>query len=71
MISQKYLKELIKERQLSYDIVIHKPMAWNLGFLKEELGLFSPNPEAFGHPGMGGSLGLLTQSRNINRLCLQ
>lgn len=66
MISQKYLKELIKERQLSYDIVIHKPMAWNLGFLKEELGLFSPNSEAFGHPGMGGSLGFVDPKAGIS-----
>lgn len=39
------------------DLVLGKPMGWAQGFLKEEEGVFSPNPESFGHPGMGGALG--------------
>lgn len=39
------------------DLVIHKPMGWSNGFLKEEPHLFSPTPESFGHAGMGGALG--------------
>ena len=39
------------------DLVLHKPIGWSQGFLKDELTLFSPNPEAFGHAGMGGALG--------------
>jgi CubicO group peptidase (beta-lactamase class C family) len=39
------------------DRVIGKALGWNQGFLKEEANLFSPNTEAFGHAGMGGSLG--------------
>ncbi|MEE2643684.1 MAG: serine hydrolase domain-containing protein [Myxococcota bacterium] len=39
------------------DAVIRKPLGFSLGFIKEELGLFSPNPTAFGHPGAGGSIG--------------
>jgi len=39
------------------DRVIQKPMGWAQGFLKEERHLFSPNPESFGHAGMGGALG--------------
>jgi CubicO group peptidase (beta-lactamase class C family) len=39
------------------DLVLHKPIGWSQGFVKEETGLFSPNPESFGHPGMGGALG--------------
>jgi CubicO group peptidase (beta-lactamase class C family) len=39
------------------DRVLHKPLGWTCGFLKEELHLFSPVRESFGHAGMGGALG--------------
>ena len=41
----------------SNDLVLQKPVGWSNGFCKEERHLFSPNPESFGHPGMGGALG--------------
>ncbi len=41
----------------SYDRVLHKPMGFTLGFVKEEPQLFSPSVRAFGHPGAGGALG--------------
>lgn len=39
------------------DRVLGKPLGWAQGFLKEDVGVFSPNPSSFGHPGMGGALG--------------
>ncbi|TNE92441.1 MAG: class A beta-lactamase-related serine hydrolase [Deltaproteobacteria bacterium] len=40
------------------DRVLHKPLGWSLGMLKEDTrGMFSPNPASFGHAGAGGSLG--------------
>jgi CubicO group peptidase (beta-lactamase class C family) len=39
------------------DQVLGKPIGWSQGFVKEEAGVFSPNPESFGHPGIGGPLG--------------
>jgi CubicO group peptidase (beta-lactamase class C family) len=39
------------------DRVLQKPIGWSQGFLKEESHLFAPNPESFGHAGMGGALG--------------
>jgi len=39
------------------DRVLQKPLGWTNGFLKEERHMFSPNPESFGHAGMGGTLG--------------
>lgn len=39
------------------DRVIQKPMGWSQGFMKEEVGVFTPHQESFGHPGMGGSMG--------------
>jgi CubicO group peptidase (beta-lactamase class C family) len=49
----------VYERQSwsSHDAVLNKPLGWSQGFLKEQRHLFSPNPESFGHAGMGGSLG--------------
>ena len=40
------------------DRVLTKPLGFSQGFIKEEPHLFSPNEAAFGHPGVGGSLGL-------------
>lgn len=40
------------------DRVMHKPMGFSQGFLKDEAHLFSPNEATVGHAGMGGSLGL-------------
>jgi CubicO group peptidase (beta-lactamase class C family) len=39
------------------DLVVPKPMGFSQGFLKDQTHLFCPNPEMFGHAGMGGSLG--------------
>ena len=39
------------------DRVLRKPVGWSQGFLKEEIGMFSPNPSSFGHAGAGGALG--------------
>lgn len=39
------------------DSVLQKPLGWSQGFLKEERHVFSPNPQSFGHAGLGGSLG--------------
>jgi CubicO group peptidase (beta-lactamase class C family) len=49
----------IYERQSwsTRDAILEKPVGWSQGFLKEEEHLFSPNPESFGHAGMGGALG--------------
>ncbi|MCC5816653.1 MAG: beta-lactamase family protein [Leptospira sp.] len=53
----KLIQDLTRPNPMEFDEVIHKNLGWNLGFMKEEPGIFSPNTEAFGHPGMGGSLG--------------
>ncbi len=48
------------ERRQSWserDRLLKKALGWSQGFLKEERQTFSPNPQSFGHAGMGGSLG--------------
>lgn len=47
------------------DHVLHKPIGWSQGFVKEEPALFSPNPTSFGHPGMGGALGWCDPTANL------
>jgi len=51
--------EQVKSRQSwsDRDLVLGKALGWSQGFVKEERGVFSPNPESFGHPGIGGPLG--------------
>jgi len=39
------------------DGTLQKPLGWSQGFLKEQRHVFCPNPESYGHAGMGGSLG--------------
>ena len=39
------------------DRVVLKPLGFSQGFVKDTVDLFSPNPEMFGHPGAGGSVG--------------
>lgn len=39
------------------DRVLHKPIGWSQGFVKEEATTFSPVQASFGHPGLGGALG--------------
>jgi CubicO group peptidase (beta-lactamase class C family) len=59
--------ELIYGRQSwsERDGVLQKPIGWSQGFVKEDAHVFSPNPEAFGHPGMGGALGWCDPVREI------
>lgn len=47
------------------DQVLRKPMGFSQGFVKEETRLFSPNTEAFMHPGAGGSLGMADPKAGI------
>ena len=47
------------------DGVLQKPIGWSQGFVKEETPVFSPNPESFGHPGIGGSLGWCDPVREV------
>ena len=49
----------LQERQSwsDRDRVVLKPLGFSQGFVKDEINLFSPHIEAFGHPGAGGSVG--------------
>jgi len=47
------------------DLLLQKPLGWSHGFLKEERQTFSPNPQSFGHAGMGGALGWCDPAAHI------
>ena len=58
LVRSKTLEEVFaRQSWAEKDAVIRKTMGFSYGFVKEESTLFSPNPEAFGHPGAGGALG--------------
>jgi len=59
--------EPVKPRQTfePRDRILHKPLGWSQGFIKEEPHLFSPNLESFGHPGAGGALGFCDPTRRM------
>jgi CubicO group peptidase (beta-lactamase class C family) len=57
-ISQATLRQVMERQSWSkQDLVLGKALGWSQGFVKEQVGVFSPNPESFGHPGIGGPLG--------------
>lgn len=59
--------EPLKQRQswAERDRVLCKPLGFSQGFIKEECHVFAPEEQAFGHSGMGGSLGLADPDRRI------
>jgi len=59
--------DALRERQSwsERDRVMLKPLGFSQGFLKDALHVFAPTADAFGHPGMGGALGLADPSRKL------
>lgn len=52
------LRPLLHRESWSHrDRVLHKPIGWSRGFVKDEPHHFTPSARAFGHPGAGGALG--------------
>lgn len=48
-----------------HDRVLHKPLGFSQGFLKEQPHLFSPHEAAFGHSGAGGALGFADPTHRV------
>jgi len=65
LVSPEIVSEVMRRQSWGMDRVLRKTMGFSLGFVKEEPHLFSPYREAFGHPGMGGSLGLADPPRHL------
>ena len=57
LVSQSAIAEVSRRQSWGFDKVLRKPMGFSQGFIKDELHLYSPVAETFGHPGAGGALG--------------
>lgn len=47
------------------DMVLQMPGQWACGFLKNSLGVYGPNPNAYGHSGWGGSFAFADPDQGI------
>lgn len=48
------------------DLVLRFPMTWGVGFaLNRSMGVYGPNPGAFGHHGWGGSFGFADPDKGL------
>ena len=65
LVSEHNITPLLSRQSFEVDQVLRKPAGWSQGFIKEEPHLFSPFPEAFGHPGLGGALGFCDPTRDL------
>jgi CubicO group peptidase (beta-lactamase class C family) len=64
-VSEPVRAEAMRRSSWGWDRVLQKPMGFSVGFVKDELTLYSPTPETFGHPGAGGALGFADPVRRI------
>jgi len=59
IVSDASVREHTRVRLEAHDVVLMKDRRYALGYMlqADPIGRFGPNPDAFGHPGMGGSVG--------------
>ncbi|MEZ4315952.1 MAG: serine hydrolase domain-containing protein [Myxococcota bacterium] len=58
--------DAVRQRQSwGWDKVLQKPMGFSQGYVKDELHLYSPTPDTFGHPGAGGALGFADPDHGV------
>jgi len=65
LVSATAIDGVRKRQSWGWDKVLRKPMGFSQGYIKDELHLFSPTPDTFGHPGAGGALGFADPAHGI------
>ena len=55
-----------RERRSGPDLVLPFDLAWAAGVLKNSRGFYGPNPNALGHSGWGGSMGMADPDRRLS-----
>ncbi|MDQ1375678.1 MAG: hypothetical protein QOJ09_3016 [Actinomycetota bacterium] len=68
LVSEETLKKALEVQNDRADLVIFFPIRWRLGFMSGG-GDFSPagpNPDAYGHAGFGGSVGMVDPEAEIS-----
>ncbi|MCA9573042.1 MAG: serine hydrolase, partial [Myxococcales bacterium] len=65
LVSQAAIDAVRPRQSWGWDKVLQKPMGFSQGYVKDELHLYSPSPDTFGHPGAGGALGFADPTNGI------
>jgi CubicO group peptidase (beta-lactamase class C family) len=56
-LARETLAEATRERVHTTDLVLQVAMPWAAGWMRNDLGIYGPNPSTFAHAGWGGSFG--------------
>lgn len=66
--SEESTTEHTRVRMEAHDVVLMKDRRYALGYMlqADPIGRFGPNPDAFGHPGMGGSVGFADPQASVS-----
>ena len=66
IVSRKALEAATTLQIENEDLVLRFPMSWGVGFaLNKAMGVYGPNPAAFGHHGWGGSFGFADPAKGL------
>ena len=66
IVSQKALGAATEIQIDKLDLVLGFPMSWGIGFaMNKSMGIYGPNPNAFGHHGWGGSFGFADPEKGL------
>ncbi|TDI58364.1 MAG: class A beta-lactamase-related serine hydrolase [Alphaproteobacteria bacterium] len=66
IISKDTIKRATTEQCNGTDRILGMPSRWGAGFALNNGGLYGPNDSAFGHSGMGGSMGYADPSKRVS-----
>ena len=65
LVSKEALSQAIEAQFEGDDIIMASFSRWACGFVLNTDGVFGPNPNSFGHSGLGGSLGFADPDNQI------
>jgi CubicO group peptidase (beta-lactamase class C family) len=66
IVGQKALEDATTPQIDNEDLCLRVPMTWGVGFaLNKAMGVYGPNPKAFGHHGWGGSFGFADPGKGL------
>lgn len=66
LVSRQALEAATTVQIENEDLVLRFPMSWGVGFaLNKAMGVYGPNPAAFGHHGWGGSFGFADPGKGL------
>jgi CubicO group peptidase (beta-lactamase class C family) len=67
LLSSSMAREAGRQRIVGQDLVLPYTISWGAGFMRNQsLGIYGPEPEAFGHSGWGGSCAFADPKRGVS-----